>query len=214
MLAEQLRKAVEAVMGSSTALLTKADIMEERLRRGIVIEPLLHDISTCSVDIRLDNYFGLFVSTGEAALDPGKRSRAIRFEEVPFFSTPFYVQPGTFVLGQTLEFVAIRKGLVAHLDGKSSLARRGLVVHATAGWIDPGWEGHITLELANLGAMPLALYPGMRVGRLVFQRVKEGDGYSGQFFGQLRIKEPAIDQDCERISAYASRIREERPAVS
>lgn len=192
------------------AVLTKDEIDHQLRKRRLSIEPLLHEIDSCSVDVRLDNYFGIFTSTGEAALDPGKKSRAIEFEEVPFFTRPFYAQPGTFILAQTLEFVALPKNILANIDGRSSLGRRGLLVHATAGWIDPGWEGHITLELSNLGIMPLALYPGMRIGRVVFQEVAAVKEYQGQFQMQLRIKEPKVDSDCAAIAAYAETIRKRR----
>ncbi len=145
------QKLAKSLIPRPGAVLTKDAIEDHLCRRRLVIEPLLHKVGSCSVDVRLDNYFGTFRSTGEAALDPGRALRAIEFEELPFFSMPFYVQPGTFVLAQTLEFIALPTNLVATLDGRSSIGRRGLVVHATAGWVDPGFDGHLTLELANLG---------------------------------------------------------------
>lgn len=192
------------------SILTRSEIEARIASRELVLEPLLQQVQPCSVDVRLDNCFGTFTTTGEAALDPGSGSRAIRFEEVPFFGQPFFLQPGTFILAQTLEFVALPNCIAATLDGRSSLGRRGLVVHATAGWIDPGWRGHVTLELANLGVMPLALYPGMRVGRLVFQHTRETGSYEGQFKNQLRIREPSLDDDCRRIAAYAAMTRTQR----
>lgn len=187
-----------------TTVMLRADIQKELSEGRLIVEPQLHGIEACHMDLRLDNYFGLFRSTGEAALDPGRNSSAIHFEEIPFFSAPFFMQPGSFVLAQTLEYVALPRTIVAHLDGRSSLGRRGLVVHATAGWIDPGFRGHITLELANLGAMPLALYPCMKIARLVFERISEAEGYEGQFQRQLRIVEPKVDRDCAAIGRFAA----------
>ena len=96
-------------------VLTKETIQARIRKREIVIEPTLHGVKACSVDVRLDNYFGTFRSTGEPALDPGARSRAVRFEEIPFFSTPYFIQPKTFVLAQTLEFVALPRCVYAML---------------------------------------------------------------------------------------------------
>lgn len=206
----RLRNLASHLLRADGDVLTKPAIEKCLRRRDIVVEPLLHEVGACHVDVRLDNYFGTFRSTGEAALDPGVQSRAIRFEEVLFFSRPFYVQPGMFVLAQTLEFIALPTNIVATLDGRSSLGRRGLVVHATAAWIDPGWEGHITFELANLGVMPLALYPSMRIGRLVFRRIADTGKYTGQFQKQLRIKEPNVDLDCASISRHADAMRQRR----
>jgi dCTP deaminase len=138
-------------------------------------------------------------------LDPGFNSDAIEFEEIPFFSTPFFIQPGAFVLAQTLEYLVLPSGIIGHLDGRSSMGRRGLVVHATAGWIDPGFRGHITLELANLGMMPVALYPAMKIARIVFQSAAGAPDYGGQFQQQLRIRPPKIDDQCARIAQYAAR---------
>ncbi len=188
----------------SASILVESEIRELISQRTLIIEPMPVSLGVCSIDLRLDNLFGVFVSTGDAALDPAEHSKAIRFEEISFFSRPYYIQPSTFILAQTLEYVAMPNSLVASLDGRSSLGRRGLVIHATAGWIDPGYEGHITLELANLGVMPLALYPGMRIGRLVFQRVENAGVYEGKFQRQYRIRAPDPDSDCQNIQKYTA----------
>lgn len=191
-------------------ILVDSEIKELLASGELFIEPYPSKISECSADVRLDNLFGVFVSTGDAALDPAVESDAIRFEDISFFSRPYYIQPGTFLLGQTLEYVALPRTIVASLDGRSSMGRRGLVIHATAGWIDPGFEGHITLELANLGIMPVALYPGMRLGRLVFHRVKETEApYSGRYKQQYRIRAPQRDDDCAALKERAKELRRE-----
>ena len=84
---------------------------------------------------------------------------------------PFVLHPGEFVLGSTLERVRLADDLVARLEGKSSLGRLGLLIHSTAGFIDPGWDGHVTLELSNVATLPIALYPGMKIGQISFLRM-------------------------------------------
>ena len=84
---------------------------------------------------------------------------------------PFILHPGEFVLGSTLERVAIPNDLVARLEGKSSLGRLGLLIHSTAGFVDAGWDGHLTLELSNVANLPIAIYPGMKIGQISFLRM-------------------------------------------
>ncbi len=102
----------------------------------------------------------------------------------------FILNPGEFVLGSTLERVAIGRGLVARLEGKSSLGRLGLLIHSTAGFIDPGWDGHITLELSNVANLPIAIYPGMKIGQISFLHmttpasVGYGDEIGSKYKGQ------------------------------
>jgi dCTP deaminase len=205
---QKIRDQFGADPGCNRSILIGDEIRQLLVDRTIFIEPFPAKITECSVDVRLDNLFGSFVSTGDPALDPAAESNALQFEDISFFSRPFYIQPGTFILAQTFEYVAIPRTLVASLDGRSSMGRRGLVIHATAGWVDPGFEGHITLELANLGVMPLALYPGMRIGRLVFHRVAESSAYSGKYQRQYRIRGPDPDTDCQRIRDHAAAIKQ------
>jgi dCTP deaminase len=83
----------------------------------------------------------------------------------------FILHPGEFVLGSTLELVTLPDDIVARLEGKSSLGRLGLLIHSTAGFVDPGWNGHLTLELSNVATLPIALYPGMKIGQISFLRM-------------------------------------------
>src|SRR5689334_300909 len=86
---------------------------------------------------------------------------------------PFVLHPGEFVLGQTLERIRLPDDLVARLEGKSSLGRLGLLIHSTAGFIDPGWDGHVTLELSNVANLPITIYPGMKIGQISFMQLTE-----------------------------------------
>src|SRR5436305_373554 len=87
--------------------------------------------------------------------------------------TPFVLHPGEFVLGSTLERIRLPDDLVARLEGKSSLGRLGLLIHSTAGFIDPGWDGHVTLELSNVANLPITIYPGMKIGQISFMQLTE-----------------------------------------
>ena len=125
-------------------------------------------VQPASVDIRLDRYFRVFSSTKHAFIDLAKPLDDITelIEVGP--RDRFILHPGQFVLGSTRERVRLADDLVSRVEGKSSLGRLGLLIHSTAGFIDPAWDGHITLELSNVNTIPITLYPGMRVGQLSF----------------------------------------------
>jgi dCTP deaminase len=112
-------------------------------------------------------------------------------------SEPFMLHPGEFVLGSTLERLAVPDFLVASIEGKSSLARLGLLIHSTAGWIDPGFDGHITLELANVATLPITLYPNMKIGQISFVQMTTpadqpyGKGASGSKYQGQRGPTPS-----------------------
>jgi dCTP deaminase len=125
-------------------------------------------IQPASIDVRLDRRFRVFRNSRYGYIDV-KRAMPDLTELVEAADDePFMLHPGEFVLGATLERVTIGIDLVARLEGKSSLGRLGLQVHSTAGFIDPGFDGHVTLELANVSNLPITLYPGMRVGQVSF----------------------------------------------
>lgn len=130
----------------------------------------LDNIHASSIDIRLGKYFKVYDHAKHAVLDPSKPEtleNSTRLIEVAE-GEPFIVQPGQFVLGVTLETIKLPDDLVARVEGRSSLGRLGIVVHSTAGYIDPGFEGTITLEITNINNLPVALYPGMRVCQFAF----------------------------------------------
>ena len=134
----------------------------------IVIDP--YDpalLQPSSVDVRVDRFFRVFRNNLYPYIDV-KEEQPDLTELVEINDEPFILHPGEFVLGSTMERVALPNDLVARIEGKSSLGRLGLVIHATAGFIDAGWDGHITLELSNVATLPITLYTGMKIGQISF----------------------------------------------
>jgi dCTP deaminase len=125
-----------------------------------------------SVDVRVDRYFRVFHNARYPFIDVREPQEDLT-ELVEADSEPFILHPGEFVLGSTLERIRLPDDLVARLEGKSSLGRLGLLIHSTAGFIDPGWDGHVTLELSNVANLPITIYPGMKIGQLSFVQLSE-----------------------------------------
>ena len=125
-----------------------------------------------SVDVRVDRYFRVFHNARYPFIDVREPQEDLT-ELVEVDSEPFILHPGEFVLGSTLERIRLPDDLVARLEGKSSLGRLGLLIHSTAGFIDPGWDGHVTLELSNVANLPITIYPGMKIGQLSFVQLSE-----------------------------------------
>jgi dCTP deaminase len=125
-----------------------------------------------SVDVRVDRYFRVFRNSLYPYIDVKAEQEALT-ELVEVDGEPFILHPGEFVLGSTLERVRLPDDLVARLEGKSSLGRLGLLIHSTAGFIDPGWDGHVTLELSNVANLPITIYPEMKIGQLSFMELTE-----------------------------------------
>ena len=144
--------------------------IREALGAGrITIDPLDESaIQPSSVDLRLDRYFRVFLNHTMPVIDVKQNleelTRVVEIDD----PGSFILHPGEFVLGSTLERVALPYDLVARIEGKSSLGRLGLLIHSTAGFIDAGFDGHITLELSNVASLPITLYPGMRIGQVSF----------------------------------------------
>ena len=187
-------------------ILSDRDILE-RLRRGdLVVDPLEDpdvQVQPASIDLRLGHDFLVFRTAHVPFLDTRSASGADHMERlhVPE-GEPFVLHPGEFVLGTTLERVRIPFDLVAKVEGRSSLGRLAVVVHATAGFIDPGFEGHITLELSNLGRVPVALRPRMRVSQIALhqmsspaQRPYGHPDRGSKYQGQRGPVASRIDQD-------------------
>lgn len=168
-------------------ILSDKDIKARLAKGELVVEPMEdHQLGPASVDVRLGSRLRVFKLTDHAIIDPKNYCDALKAERVlesggkveeHEYTTlyemkkPFVIHPHDFVLGSTLERVKLPDDLGARLDGRSSLGRMGLIMHATAGWIDPGFEGHITLEITNLGKLPVKLYIGMRIGQLLFYKL-------------------------------------------
>lgn len=132
----------------------------------------LQNVHTSSLDLRLGKFFKVYEHSKFPVLDPLKMHSfqgLTKLIEITSPSEPFIVHPGDFVLGVTLERVKLPDDIVARVEGRSSLGRLGIIVHSTAGFIDAGFEGNITLEISNINRMPVALYPGMRICQLAFE---------------------------------------------
>ena len=153
-------------------ILSDVSIREELEKGGIVIDPLAQDtIQPSSVDLRVDRYFRVFRNDTTPYIDPKQPQEDLTELVEVADEGAFILHPGEFVLGSTLERVALSDDLVARLEGKSSLGRLGLLIHSTAGFVDAGWDGHLTLELSNVANLPIAIYPGMKIGQISFLRM-------------------------------------------
>ena len=173
-------------------LLSDRDILAEVDAGQIALDPWDPAmLQPSSVDVRLDKYFRVFENHRYPHIDPAEEQPELtRLIEVGD-GEPFVLHPGEFVLSSTWEQVSLPATVAARLEGKSSLGRLGLLTHSTAGFIDPGFSGHVTLELSNMATLPVKLWPGMKIGQLCFFRLsseaehpygsqKYGSRYQGQ----------------------------------
>ncbi|MFQ5947765.1 MAG: dCTP deaminase [Acidimicrobiia bacterium] len=144
--------------------------IKEAVETGrIVIDPFDEEfVQPSSIDLRVDRYFRVFENHRYPFIDPKRPQVDLTHEVAADEDQPFMLHPGEFVLGSTLEAVKLGDDIVARLEGKSSLGRLGLLIHSTAGFVDPGFQGHLTLELSNVSKLPIAIYPGMKIGQLSF----------------------------------------------
>ncbi len=153
-------------------VLSDRSIKEELERGRIVIDPLdLQCIQPASVDVHLDFKLLVFRNTLRPYIDVRKNMDDLTEMVEASEEVPFILHPGEFALGSTIENIELPADLVARLEGKSSLGRIGLVIHSTAGYIDPGWQGRLTLELSNMARLPITLYYKMRIGQISFERL-------------------------------------------
>jgi len=173
-------------------LLSDRDILDEIDAGRITMKPFDPAmVQPASIDVRLDRYFRVFENHRYPHIDPAQAQDDLTREVQAEGDEPFILHPGEFVLGSTYEEVSLPGDLAARVEGKSSLGRLGLLTHATAGFVDPGFSGHVTLELANVATLPIKLYPGMKIGQFCFFRMssasehpygseKYGSRYQGQ----------------------------------
>ncbi len=172
-------------------ILSDIDIKKEIKSKNLLISPFdPKAVQPASLDVKMASEFRIFKNSTKPYLDV--KEPADDFMELIKIKKgdPIIIHPGEFLLGTTIEKVKIPNDMVAQLNGRSSLGRLGIIVHATAGFIDPGFEGFVTLEITNVATLPIALYPGMRIGQLSFTRLsspaenpyspKRGSKYSGQ----------------------------------
>lgn len=157
-------------------ILSDRDIRKYLKTGKIKITPgpdLASALGSCSIDLRLGNTFRIFEHSKHAFIDPFRPNNSQELTKLITVkeNEPFILHPNDFVLATTIESFSLSDDLVARLEGRSSLGRLGIVVHSTASIFEPGWQGKVVMELGNLGRMPVALYPGMRVCALTFEEL-------------------------------------------
>ena len=153
-------------------ILSDRTIRDELAAGRIVIEPFDPAcVQPSSVDLHLDRWFRVFRNHTMAHIDVKENLEELTELVSVDEDHPFILHPTEFVLGSTMERVALPDDLVGRLEGKSSLGRLGLLIHSTAGFVDAGWDGQLTLELSNVASLPITLYPGMKIGQISFMRM-------------------------------------------
>ncbi len=202
-------------------ILSDRDI-KARLKKGdLKVEPIENldtQVGPASLDLRLGDRIRVFKYSDHSVIDPmnfddklkytqetrqGVRIEQHEYTDLYIGTKPFIIHPHDFILGSTLEKIRLPYDLGAKLEGRSSLGRLGLVVHSTAGWVDPGFEGHITLEITNIGKVPVKVYPGMRVAQLVFEilsspsEIPYDKRKQSKYKSELGATESRIGQDAE-----------------
>lgn len=161
-------------------------------------------IQPASIDVRLDRYFRIFDNHRYPFIDPSEQQPELtRIIEIPQ-GEPFVLHPGEFVLASTFEQVRLGLNLAARLEGKSSLGRLGLITHSTAGFIDPGFDGHVTIEISNVATIPIKLWPGMKIGQICYFRLSSqveyaygSQRYGSRYLGQ---KGPTASRSWQNFS--------------
>lgn len=176
----------------SGVLLSDRDIRAELESGRVKIDPYEAGmVQPSSVDVRLDRYFRVFENHKYPHIDPAvEQPDLTRMVEVDA-AEAFVLHPGEFVLASTYEVFGLPDDLAARLEGKSSLGRLGLLTHSTAGWIDPGFAGHVTLELSNVATLPIKLWPGMKIGQMCLFRTSSPAEYP---YGSARYESRYQDQ--------------------
>jgi dCTP deaminase len=153
-------------------ILSDRTIRQELEAGRIEIDPLGDGcVQPSSVDLHVDRYFRVFRNHSARVIDVRENQEGLTDLVEIGSDEAFVLHPGEFVLGSTAERVRLPDDLVARLEGKSSLGRLGLLIHSTAGFVDAGWDGHLTLELSNVATLPITIYPGMKIGQISFLRM-------------------------------------------
>jgi dCTP deaminase len=173
-------------------LLSDRDIKAEVETGQIALDPYQPEmIQPASIDVRLDRFFRVFENHRYPHIDPAEDQAELTRLVEPKSDDPFILHPGEFVLASTFEVITLGDAIAARLEGKSSLGRLGLLTHSTAGFIDPGFSGHVTLELSNVATLPIKLWPGMKIGQFCFFRLSSpaeepygSDRYGSRYQGQ------------------------------
>ncbi len=181
-------------------VLSDRTIREQIAAGRLLIDPFDDALlQPSSVDLRVDAAFRVFRNNRQPFIDPREPEADLTEVVTVGEDEPFILHPGEFVLGSTLERVGIPDDLVARLEGKSSLGRLGLLIHSTAGYIDPGFEGQITLEFSNVASLPIAIHAGMRIGQISFLQMTTpvDRPYQGKYQGQAGPTSSRAHRDFE-----------------
>jgi len=194
-------------------ILSDRTIREEVAAERIIIEPFDPDcVQPSSVDLHVDKVFRVFHNARYPFIDVRKPMEDLTELVEVAEGEPFILHPGEFVLGATMERIRLPDDLVARLEGKSSLGRLGLLIHSTAGYVDPGWDGFLTLELSNVANLPITIYPGMKIGQISFFRLTSpaehpygSSGTGSKYQGQ---RGPTPSRFFEEFRGQASREQE------
>lgn len=175
--------------------------IKKRLKEGeIVVDPLAENaVQPASIDIRLDREVLIFRNNSRTHIDVMRPADDVVERVSIEDSKPFILHPGQFALGSTLETVTIPNDIVARIEGKSSLARYGLLIHSTAGFVDPGWTGKLTLEFSNVGILGITLRHGMKIGHISFTQLSTP---ADNPYGSRELRSKYQGQDGPAISRY------------
>ena len=181
-------------------ILSDRDLKVELESGRVVVDPLgPNAIQPSSIDLRIGRHFRIFANTRYPYIDVRKPMEGLTELVEVTGEEPFILHPGEFVLGTTLERVAIPDDLVGRLEGKSSLGRLGLLIHSTAGFVDAGFAGNLTLELSNVANLPITLYPGMKIGQISLFRMSSP---AERPYGSTRLGSKYLDQVGPTPSRY------------
>ncbi len=186
-------------------VLSDRDIKKWLKNKKLKIEPLDEEnqIKSVGIDLKLGNEFRIFKMNHKTHIDPATDT----FDEITELvkakdGKPFIIHPGEFILGVTKEYIELPDNLAARIDGRSSLGRMGIIVHSTAGRVDPGFAGKLTLEISNIGKLPVSLYPGMRFCSLVFEEtsspVEKSYRKIGKYVGHTGPVESKISEEFKK----------------
>jgi len=186
-------------------LLSDRDIKAEIASGRVVLEPFdVGMVQPSSIDVRMDRFFRVFENHRYPHIDPAEEQPDLTRLVEPLPDEPFILHPGEFVLASTYEVVTLPDDVAGRLEGKSSLGRLGLLTHSTAGFIDPGFSGHVTLELSNVATLPIKLWPGMKIGQLCLFRLSSAaeHPYGSSIYGSRYQGQRGPTQSKSHLSFY------------
>lgn len=189
-------------------ILSDRDLVALMASGRLVVEPLGEEaVQPSSIDLRVSNQFRVFANTRYPYIDVRQPMEGLTELVQTEEGEPFILHPGEFVLGSTVERVVIPIDMVARLEGKSSLGRLGLLIHSTAGFVDAGFQGHLTLELSNVANLPITIYPGMKIGQIsLFQMTSAAE----HPYGSSGLKSKYLDQDGPTPSRFFENFTRDR----